>query len=436
MMVGYRRPSNIWGVAVLSAAVLALAAVASGTHQRAFKRSVRELYLKERPLMTHKHLVGASSFSYRSARSVSPTSPYAQKERQQVATPEVPPRPGSPKEAERESAGSAEAPSLQANVKDSDGEGINAGRGDSSATGTEHESARTPKFVGKFKEWYRGKDKGREKDKDIVVISTGPGHGHYHHPHPHQHPVLQPIIIGSGAHGHQHPVVVPKPVTHYVTVPHAVPVTHTETVTHMTPSVVTQTSHVTYVTPSVVTAYVTQSHTPTYVTHTAITTYVTQSHVPTYVTHTVATTYVTQSHKPTYVTPSVVTAFVTQSHKPTYVTPSVVTAFVTQSHISTSMKPPVITTYVTQSHKPTYVPPSHVIIQEPSTMQSVTITMIKPSTEPTLTHTVMLQKGSPLTHTHMKGFYSGQGHFELQKVTLTGTPQQSNEKPSACLHCG
>lgn len=72
---------------LLIAVVLALAAVASESHQRSVSRPLEELHLKERPLATHYHRVDPHSFSYRSERSVGPAIPSAQEERQQATPP-------------------------------------------------------------------------------------------------------------------------------------------------------------------------------------------------------------------------------------------------------------------------------------------------------------------------------------------------------------
>lgn len=157
---------------------------------------------------------------------------------------------------------------MLASPRPSDDEAANSSRAESGAP-TERASARGPRFIGKFKDWYegKGKEKKEEEDRDIVVITTGTGGHDHHYPSPHHHhqPIVQPIIIGTGSHGHghehHHPVVLTK--TQYVTVPHAVAVTFTETVTQARPSILV---HKTHVAPSYMTAYVTKSHVHAYVT--------------------------------------------------------------------------------------------------------------------------------------------------------------------------
>ncbi|XP_047483952.1 uncharacterized protein LOC125035783 [Penaeus chinensis] len=405
----FERRGNSHGRALLALIAGVLASAATGSHRRGFERQTEAQNLKERPLASYNNLDGASSSYHRSTRSLGHTVPRAQEGRESTP-PESQRNPGSPEEAEREGAvRSPETSSsqVQVNPKDPSDEGRNSSRVEPNAIGTEYESVREAKFVGKIKDWYRGRDKDKDKERDIVVIATGAGTHGYYVPH-------------------HHPVVVTHSLAQYVTVTHPAPATQA------TPSVVVQTSHVTYVTPSVVTSYVTSS---------VVTTYVTQSHVPTYVTS-ITTTYITHSLTPTYVMSSVVTAFVTQTYAPTYVT-SFSTTYVTQTHAPTYVTPSVVTAFVTHtnsptqvtlSYTPTYVTPSHVFIQEPHPAPS--ITAIKPQENPTITHTIVIQGEKPIMKTHIKGTYSGQGHFELFKSTLNLDAEKFKEKLPGCTHCG
>ncbi|XP_042857296.1 uncharacterized protein LOC122243711 [Penaeus japonicus] len=242
-----------------------------------------------------------------------------------------------------------------------------AREGNSSESGAEaaepgSEADRKGKFIEKFKEWYKGKDK---KETGAIIINSHhltsglDSHGHHHHPHYHQ-PFVQPIIIGTGSSKGEDPVVITKPVTHYVTVAHPVAFTVTETVV--------------------------QGHsTPTHVLiHTTLSTYMTPSHV-----------YIQEPQ-----TMQPVTISLGHSHETDW---GWVGGSTGDDHVVYVMKPDAAT------HEA-------IVIQHP---HIVTV----PATKPAVTHTVMVQNTEPHVHGYVKGIFAGKGHFQVGRSMTVATPQ-------------
>ncbi|ROT85809.1 hypothetical protein C7M84_006160 [Penaeus vannamei] len=444
---------------LLIAVVLALAAVASESHQRSVSRPLEELHLKERPLATHYHRVDPHSFSYRSERSVGPAIPSAQEERQQ-ATP-----PG----AERKAAAAKPVGPPVAPLAIATPAGAKAANESVAvAAGSGSETDRKGRLMEKLKAWYKGKEPEKEDPTGIVInshLSTGghlDGHGHHHHvPFYHQPPFVQPIIIGTGGgigQGDQ-PIVITKPVTHYVTVAHPVAVTVTETVMQ---------------------DFATSSH---ILVHTTLSAYMTPSHVFIQEPHTLEPVTVTMgSHEADWgwdifgegeVSASSGGEHVVYLMKPGHGSGGAASSQIVIQEVPSAGsggKPTTSEVMVVES-------PGHVLnkgiqsikdtfsgiysvgkgIKDKFDSQVSSLfgkdetqvimlhqphTVTVPASKPTVTHTVMLQKSKPHVHGYVKGIFAGQGHLQVGRsmtvarpATYTATITTATVKTPGCTHC-